>query len=86
MVFATTICEHLVGTFTQLMEGTDGGKDWEDKVITGKGLLNTMETIGEILKTGIGRPIGNSLRKSLFVKLKKLPVGFSRKRQFPAFS
>ena len=45
MVFATTICEHLVGTFTQLMEGTDGGKDWEDKVITGKGLLNTMETI-----------------------------------------
>ena len=42
--------------------------------------------LGGNLKTGIGRPIGNSLRKSLFVKLKKLPVGFSRKRQFPAFS
>ena len=44
------------------------------------------DTVGEILKTGIGRPIGNSLRNSLFVKLKKLPVGFSRKRQFPPFS
>ena len=50
-------------------------------------LLSTvLLLLGGNLKTGIGRPIGNSLRKSLFVKLKKLPVGFSRKRQFPAFS
>jgi len=39
---AVDICQHLVGTFAQVLETADSG---DEKAITAMGLLNTMETI-----------------------------------------
>jgi hypothetical protein len=39
---AVDICQHLVGTFAQVLEAADSG---DEKAITAMGLLNTMETI-----------------------------------------
>jgi len=44
---AVDICQHLVGTFAQVLESADAG---DEKAITAMGLLNTMETILAVME------------------------------------
>jgi len=44
---AVDICQHLVGTFAQVLESADSG---DEKAITAMGLLNTMETILAVME------------------------------------
>jgi len=44
---AVDICQHLVGTFAQVLESCDAG---DEKTITAMGLLNTMETILAVME------------------------------------
>lgn len=44
---AVDICQHLVGTFAQVLETADSG---DEKAITAMGLLNTMETILAVME------------------------------------
>merc|ERR1719394_920109 len=47
MPVAVDICQHLVGTFAQVLESADAG---DEKAITAMGLLNTMETILAVME------------------------------------